>query len=338
MTARLPLPPIRLNPTLPRLFTTNVLEHKPPPPAAFAAAITPLDPAHLLRVCTVLYQQQHSTFPKLQSHLQKTEFRLTHEFFLQVCNKFSLSWRPVYLFHQFVSTRSKLSHTPVSFNKLLDVVGKARNFNLFWEFLNDIARRCFVTRRTVSIAMRTLGGAREKLVDETKHVVVTLKDQIVLDSCTYKHLICGFCDTGDVIEASKIWNSMVDKGFESYVVAVNKMIETFFKKNQMDEALKLFQAMKEPVMSTYNLVIHWLAKQGKLSQAHHLFDEMLKREIQPDDDTVASLIYGLASKRRIQEAYLMVDKIKRPSINVYTALIKGLVRVKSAKGATEVER
>ncbi|KAL8160596.1 hypothetical protein V2J09_002133 [Rumex salicifolius] len=356
---------------LPRLFTTNVPEHKPTPPVAFAAAITPVDPAHLLRVCTVLYQQQHSTFPKLQSHLQKTEFRLTHEFFLQVCNKFPLSWRPVYLFHQFASTRSEFSHTPVSFNKLLNVVGKARNVELFWEILNDIARRRFVTRRTVSIAMTTLGGARElkkcveffqvldshgypysletlnqavnnlcreKLVDEAKHVVVKLKDRIGLDSCTYKHLICGFCDTGDVIEASKLWNSMVDEGFEADIVAVNKMIETFFKKNQMDEALKLFKTMKEPVLSTYNLVIHWLAKQGKLSQAHHLFDEMLKREIQPDDDTVASLIYGLASKMRIREAYLMLDKIKRPSINVYNALIKGLVRVKSTKEATEVFR
>ncbi|WOH12556.1 hypothetical protein DCAR_0832061 [Daucus carota subsp. sativus] len=45
-----------------------------------------VNPEHLLRVCTILYQQQNSPDPKLHSSLKASNFHLTHEFFLQAKN------------------------------------------------------------------------------------------------------------------------------------------------------------------------------------------------------------------------------------------------------------
>ena len=53
---------------------------------------SPVNPAHLLRICTILYQQQNSPESRLHSNLNSFNFNLTHEFFLQVCNNFPLSW------------------------------------------------------------------------------------------------------------------------------------------------------------------------------------------------------------------------------------------------------
>ncbi|KAK7309855.1 hypothetical protein RJT34_06933 [Clitoria ternatea] len=341
--------------------------------------ISPVNQDQLLRVCTVLFQQQNSPESRLNSKLASCEFQRTHEFFLQVCNKFPFSWRPIYRFYLHTqSHHPHFNHTPVSFNKMLDVIGKSRNIDLFWEVLADMARRRFVNDKTFVIALRTLGGARElkkcveffdlmnsngyrynlrtlnkvveamcgggwKLVEEAKFVAFKLKEWIRLDGVIYKHLVRGFCDKGDFIEASKIWNLMVDEGFDPDVDAVEKMIETLFKVNQCDEALKLFQTMRfkrmdELGLSTYRLVIKWMCKKGMMSDAHEVFKEMRERGIRIDNLTLGFVVYGLVTKRRVREAYSVVEGIDVPDLSVYHGLIKGLVRLRRAGEATQVFR
>ncbi|XP_057448127.1 putative pentatricopeptide repeat-containing protein At1g26500 [Lotus japonicus] len=338
--------------------------------------VSPVNPDELLRVCTVLYQQQNSPEPRFRSKLAACEFGLTHEFFLQVCNKFPYSWRPVHRFFLYTQQHPTFTHTPISFNKMLDVVGKSRNIDLFWELLSDIARRRFATDRTFVIALRTLGGARElkkcvevfhlmnsngygynletlnkvvdamcgyKLVEEAKYVVLKLKEWVKPDGVCYKHLIRGFCDKGDLIEASKIWNLMADEGFEPDVEAVEKMMETLFKVNQGGEALKLFETMRlkrmdELGLSTYRLVIKWMCNKGMMSQAQKVFEEMRERGIQIDNLTLGSVVYGLLAKHRVREAYQIVDRIGVMDISVYHGLIKGLLKLRRAGEATQVFR
>ncbi|XP_027153578.1 putative pentatricopeptide repeat-containing protein At1g26500 [Coffea eugenioides] len=338
--------------------------------------ITPVNEAHLLRVCTILYQQQNSPGSKHHNSLTSTPFHLTHEFFLQVCNKFPYSWRPVYKFHQFTQSQPHFHHTSITFNKMLDVVGKARNIDLLWNLLQEIGRLRLVTTKTYIIALKVLASARElkkcvelfhtmnglgfvcsldtlnkvvealckgKLVLEANHVVVKLKDIIRPNWITYRWLIYGFCDVGNLIEASKLWNLMVDEGFEPDIDTVEIMLETLFKNNKFGDGMKLFQSMRVKRMddlgvSTYRLVIHWLCKKGKLGESYVVFEEMRERGIKPDNATLGSIVYGLMSRGRVREAYKVVDGIEEPDISVYHGMIKGLLRLKSASEATQVFR
>jgi pentatricopeptide repeat protein len=99
---------------------------------------------------------------------------------------------------------------------------------------------------------------------------------------------------------------MVDEGFEPDIDAVEKMMETLFKINRYDEALKLFQMMRTKRMndlglSTYGLVIQWMCRRGKIAQAYVVFEEMGDRGIQANNLTLASLIYGLLARGRVRE-------------------------------------
>ncbi|XP_027187467.1 putative pentatricopeptide repeat-containing protein At1g26500 [Cicer arietinum] len=342
----------------------------------FTNSISPVNQDELLRVCTILYQQQNSPDSRLHSKLTSSNFNLTHEFFLQVCNNFPYSWRPVYRFFLFTQQNPNFIHSPVSFNKILDVVSKSRNIDLFWNILCETARRHFVNDKTFVIALKTLGGARElkkcvevfhlmnsngygysverlskvveemcrvKLVEEARFVVFKLKDYVKVDGVVYKHLISGFCDKGDLIEASKIWNLMVDEGFEPDVDAVEKFMETFFKVNQFGEGLKLFQTMRlkridELGVSTYRVVIKWLCKKGMVSHALELFDEMRERGVRVDNLTLGYVVYGLLAKHRVREAYQIVERIDVVDISVYHGLIKGLLKLRRASEATQVFR
>ncbi|XP_020217033.1 putative pentatricopeptide repeat-containing protein At1g26500 [Cajanus cajan] len=338
--------------------------------------VSPVNPDHLLRVCTILYQQQNSPESRLASKLASCEFQLTHEFFLQVCNKFPYSWRPVYRFFLYTRSLPHFNHTPISFNKTLHVIGQSRNIDLFWDLLNDMARRRFVNPKTFLIALRTLGGARElkkcveffhlmnsngceynlgtlnmvveamcksKLVDEAKFVAFKLRECVRLDGVTYKHLVKGFCEKGDLVEASKIWNLMEDEGFQPHVEAVEAMMETFFKVNQYGEALRLFETMRFKRMdelggSTYGLVIRWLCKKGMMSHAREVFDEMRERGVRVENSILGDVVYGLLVRRRVREAYGVVEGIAVPDLSVYHGLMKGLLRLRRAGEATQVFR
>ncbi|XP_028803599.1 putative pentatricopeptide repeat-containing protein At1g26500 [Neltuma alba] len=363
-------------------FNNNFVRHhlrslaSASPKPHLANPITPVNPQQLLRVCTVLYQQQDSPEPRLHSKLWSCEFDLTHEFFIQVCNKFPYSWRPVYRFFHYTQTYPSFDHTSVSFNKMLDVIGKSRNIEIFWELLQEMGRRRLVNDKTFRIALMVLGAARElkkcvdlfhlmnsngyaynlgtlnkvveamcgrKLVVEARFVVFKLKEWIKPNGDTYKYLIRGFCDGGDVIEASKIWNLMVDEEFKPDVEVVEKMMDTFFKKNQYDEAIKLFHTMRvkridELGLSAYRLVIKWMCKKGMISQAQVVFEEMRQRGIHADNSTMGFLAYGLLARRRVREAYKIVEGIEEPDISVYHGLMKGLLRLRRANEATQVFR
>ncbi|KAL3830623.1 hypothetical protein ACJIZ3_019425 [Penstemon smallii] len=352
-------------------LTTAAAAAPPPPPIS-----TPVNEAHLLRVCTILYQQQNSPDTKLHSTLTKTPFHLTQEFFLQVCNKFQYSWRPIYKFHLYSLSQPQFTHTPTTFNKILDIVGKSKNIDLFWDLCQQIGNLRLVNIKTYIIALKTLASARElkkcveffhmmnrfgyeykvetfnkvvevlcknKLVSEANHVVVKLKEWIKADGETYRWLIYGFCDVGDLIEASKVWNLMVDEGFEPDVNAVGIMLETLFKYNRFDDGLKLFQSMRVKRMddlglSTYGIVIKWLCNKGKIGESYVVFEEMQMRGIRPDNEILGSIVYGLMSRGRVNEGYKVVKGIEKPDISVYHGMIKGLLKMKRASEATQVFR
>ncbi|KAJ4850955.1 hypothetical protein Tsubulata_011538 [Turnera subulata] len=340
----------------------------------------PVNSDHLLQVCTILFQQQSSPESRLHHNLSSANFHLTHEFFLQVCNRFPSSWRPVHRFFLYTQLVPcpHFDHTPTTFNKMLDIYGRAKNIDLFWDTVEEAVKRGLVNDKTFVVVLRTLASVRElkkcvkffelvgkencsverlnkvveslcskgsKLVEEARFVVLHLNKEVAVrgDVVTYGWLVKGFCRVGDLVEASKMWNLMVDQGFHPGIDVYEEMIETFFKRNEDAEAFKLFHTMRTTRMqdlglSTYRLVIGWMCTRGKVAQAKMVFDEMRERGIPADSSTLGSLVYGLLVRRRINEAYSVVQGIDKPDISVYHALIKGLVRLKRASEATQVFR
>ncbi|CAA6657401.1 unnamed protein product [Spirodela intermedia] len=327
----------------------------------------PDDPSALLRVCTVLFQQQNSSDERLHSFLRAIDFDLSHEFFLQICNRFPCSWRPVLRFFRYADgcstdprNRHSFSLTPVAVNKMIDIIGKSKNIQLLWDFLGEMApRQGLVNLRSMQLAVRAFAQGRQikkcvgvfdlfhshgpslctvsalnavvselcsrRLVDEAKDVVARLKASIRPDGTTYSLLVVGFCRAGDLVSASKVWNAMSDDRLEPEMAAYNEMIATFFKFNRSGEAMAIFECLRSGKMSDldltiYRTVISWLCKEGKIERPLMLVAEMVKRG-------------------RISEGYKVLQVTRgEPDISVYHGLIKGLLRLRRAREATQVFR
>ncbi|KAG1341970.1 Pentatricopeptide repeat [Cocos nucifera] len=307
---------------------TNLFFHHFRPLCTSTSTITsspsPIDPARLLRLCTVLYQQQDAPDPRFHSHLQKLHLSPSHELFLQVCNRFPCSWKPVHRFHLFLLHSHSFSHSPVTANKLLDVLAKARNIRLLWSFLHDILAARLFTPRTLRLAARSLAEAREikkcaelfhlihsynyhslynvdtlnqvvetlcagRLVDVAKAVVAKLTPFIAPDDATYRFLVVGFCKAGDLVEASKLWNKMVGVGLEPDVESCEEIVATLFKNNRFEDAMRMFKSMRyrrfaDLGLPSYRAVIAWMCKEGRILNAHMLFGEMVKRGVGVEDN------------------------------------------------------
>ncbi|KAL4184280.1 hypothetical protein AMTRI_Chr10g260 [Amborella trichopoda] len=341
-------------------------------------SMTP-DPTHLLRVCTILYQQRDSPnsklFPLLNSSCDPKT--LTLEFFIQVCNKFLFSWKPPFKFFRYTQSHPQIafSHTPISWNKVLDILGKSKNLQLMWEFLEEMARNGMANTRSFEISVMAFASSREinkcietfhlmnqhgvpysletmnrvvgclcklKLVEEAQTLIRKLDPWIKPDLITFRILLVGFCGVGNIIQASKIWNSMVDRGLEPDVETCDAIIDSLFKADKGVDALKLFKSMSfrglDVRLSTYRVVINWLCKNGQIGEAQHVFEEMRHRGLEPDDSINGSLVFGLATRHKIREAYKMVESIKNPNLTVYHALIKALIGLKRPCEATQVFR
>ncbi|KAJ0095094.1 hypothetical protein Patl1_16724 [Pistacia atlantica] len=285
-----------------RLLTTTKSNH---PHLSNSTTTSPVNPAHLLRVCTVLYQQQNSPESRLHSSLSTCNFNLTHEFFLQEMGQ-----------RRLVNDKT----FKIALKTLAEVRELKKCVN-FFHIMNDCG--CDYSLERLNKVVEILCSS--KLVVEAKYLVLKLNEWIKPNGITY------------------IWNLMVDEGFISSVDVVDKMIETFFKINKYEQAMKVFQMMRvkrmdELGLSTYRLVINWMCKRGKISQAYVMFEEMLKRGIEADNLTLSYVIYGLLARGKVREAYKVVGAVEKSDISVYHGLIKGLLKLRRGSEATQVFR
>lgn len=182
-----------------------------------------------------------------------------------------------------------------------------------------------------------------KHVDIAHSVVAKLRDSITGNDETYSLLVIGFCRAGDLVDAAKVWNLMLEEEIEPEVDAYEEIIVTMFKSNQLQEAMRLFKTMRKRRFfdlrtSSYGIVIQWTCKIGRVSYAYMVFAEMLKRGISFDNATIGHLIYGLLAKKRVKEAYKVFKEAEEVDLCLCHGMMKGLLRMRKTAEAMEVFR
>ena len=100
-----------------------------------------------------------------------------------------------------------------TFRIALNTLAAARELKRCVEFFHSMNAYGYeYSLETLNKVVETLCG--NGLVEEAKFVVSKLREWMKPSRVTYKCLIKGFCDVSDLVEASKVWNLMVDEGFQ----------------------------------------------------------------------------------------------------------------------------
>ncbi|MFS7951567.1 putative tetratricopeptide-like helical domain superfamily [Helianthus anomalus] len=137
--------------------------------------------------------------------------------------------KPIYKFHTFSQTQH-FNHIPTTLYKMLDIIGKSKNIDLSWDFVQETDNRTLVTDKTYIIVVKTLASAREmkKCVDFFHNGF-----GYGYDLGTLNKVIESLCGCKLVDEAKlKMWNLMVDEGFVVGINVVGRMMDTVLKSNR----------------------------------------------------------------------------------------------------------
>ncbi|KAK7838869.1 putative pentatricopeptide repeat-containing protein [Quercus suber] len=230
--------------------------------------MSPPNPDHLLRVCTILYQQQDSPDPRLHSKLHAS------------CLPFPYSWQLVYGFFQYTeaNTTSHFTHISVSFNKLLDVIGESRNIELFWELLHETGRRHLVNDKTFRIALNTLAAAKElKKCVEFFHSLNANdenNEDRQLGLSTYRLAIEWICKRSKNAQACIMFEEMRERGIQVDNLTLASLIYGLLVRGRVREAYRIVAEIEKPDVNVYHGLTKGFLKLRRASEATQIIPKI----------------------------------------------------------------
>ncbi|KAH8494370.1 hypothetical protein H0E87_020945 [Populus deltoides] len=143
--------------------------------------------------------------------------------------------------------------------------------------------------------------------DKMRELFVDIEKLGKADACTYNLLIRGFCASGRLDDASKVFDEMTNRGVSPNVITFGNLIYGFCLHLRLKEAFKLKTDMVKvyrvyPNAYIYASLIKGVCKNGELSLAFKLKKEMIRNKIELDPAIYSTLISGLFKAGRKEEA------------------------------------
>ncbi|PSS08213.1 Pentatricopeptide repeat-containing protein [Actinidia chinensis var. chinensis] len=299
----------------------------------------------------------------MEAVLDECGVNLTHDLVVEVLERFRHARRPAFRFFCWAGQRPGYAHDSRTYNKMMVILGKTRQFETMVILLEEMGERGLLVIETFEIAIKTFAEAKErkkavgifelmkkykfkvgvdtinclldslgksKLGKEAQILFDKLKERFTHNLRTYTVLLNGWCRVRNLMEAGRVWNEMVDKGFRPDIVAHNTMLEGLLRCRKRSDAIKLFEVMKakgpSPNVRSYTILIRDLCKQMRMKEAIEYFDEMIETSCQPDAAVYTCLLTGFGNQKKMDQVYGLLKEMKekgcQPDGRMYNALIK----------------
>ncbi|XVF69923.1 hypothetical protein PTKIN_Ptkin11bG0119700 [Pterospermum kingtungense] len=304
------------------------------------------DPKEVERVCKVI-NELFSLDRNMEAVLDECGANLTHDLVLEVLERFRHARKPAFRFFCWAGQKPGFDHDSRTYNKMMDVLAKNRQFETMVAMLEEMGAKGVLTMDTFVIAIKAFAAAKErkkavgifelmkkykygvgvdtinclleslgkvKLAKEAQALFEKLRDRFIPNLSSYTILLNGWCRVRNLMEAGRVWNEMIDKGIKPDIVAHNVMIEGLLRSRKTSDAIKLFEIMKTrgplPNVRSYTIMIREFCKQAKMNEAVRYFDEMLDSGCQPDAAVYTCLITGFGNQKRMDVVYRLLKEMQ----------------------------
>uniref|UniRef100_M0ZIU7 Pentatricopeptide repeat-containing protein n=2 Tax=Solanum tuberosum TaxID=4113 RepID=M0ZIU7_SOLTU len=253
--------------------------------------------------------------------------------------------------HRFFIWAQKLSgfcHSRESFHILVDILGSSKQFPLIWDFLVEMRtnRSCEITPEIFLLVFRAYSRAGlpadairafNKMVDFGIKPCLADLDKLLLALCKRKHakqaqeffdkvkddfmpsvktysiLIRGWGDLGEVAEAQKLFDEMLERGCSVDLLAYNSILDSLCKAGKMDEAFNFFMKMRSigliPDAFSYSIFIHGYCTANDIHSVFRVLDQMRRYKLVPNVFTYNCIIKKLCKTKKVDEAYQLIDEM-----------------------------
>ncbi|MCD7467441.1 hypothetical protein HAX54_004872 [Datura stramonium] len=336
-------------PTKPKIFQPPSLSPAHPPITnIYSHQFTSTTDPHLVNELSRILSDYRKPHNDIESALNPFSDKISTNIVEQVlkrCKNLGFSA------HRFFIWAQKLSgfyHSKESYHVLVDILGSSKQFHLLWDFLVEMRRNksCEFSQEIFWVVFRSYSRANlpvdairsfDKMVDfgitpcvvdidqlllalckrkhmkEAQQFFDSVKDDFMLSVKSYSIMVRGWGEVGQVAEAHKLFNEMLERGFSVDVLAYNSIVESLCKAGQMDEAYKLFMKMRsmglKPDAFTYSIFVQAYCVKDDIHSAFRVLDRMKRYKLVPNVFTFNCIIKKLCKSDKVEEAYQVIDEM-----------------------------
>ncbi|CAI9787706.1 unnamed protein product [Fraxinus pennsylvanica] len=178
---------------------------------------------------------------------------------------------------------------------------------------------------------------RARMLSEMENIVEKLKSdtRIITKEIILCNIITFYGRARLPHKALKVFEEMPAFRCQRTMKSVNTVLNSLLICRQFEKMWELFMEIEKygsPDACTYNILINARRVKGDVEGALNMFDEMIKRGVEPNVVTFGTVISGYCAKLELNKAFRLKKKMEgdfkiKPNAHIYTALIKGLCKV-----------
>ncbi|KAK1575970.1 hypothetical protein Q3G72_009806 [Acer saccharum] len=253
--------------------------------------------------------------------------------------------------HRFFLWAKKIpgfKHSVESHHVLVDILGSSKQFAILWDFLIEIrdSQSFEITPEVFWIVFRAYSRAnlpndalrafsrmeefgvkpsihdldhlfyvlcKRKQVKHAQQFLDKVKHEFTPTVKTYSILIRGWGDIGELSEARKLFDEMLERKCSVDVLAYNSLLEAMCKGGNVDGAYKMFVEMRssgtKPDAFSYSIFIHAYCEANDLHSVFRVLDTMWRYNLSPNVFTYNCVIKKLCKNEKVEEAYQLLDEM-----------------------------
>ncbi|KAK6149779.1 hypothetical protein DH2020_017304 [Rehmannia glutinosa] len=164
------------------------------------------------------------------------------------------------------------------------------------------------------------------------------------NATTFATVIAGFYMEENFIDVGKMMNLMKKYSMEPGISIYNVRIQSLCKLKRSAEAKALLDGIlskgMKPNCATYGHLIYGFCREGKLEMAKGLMKEMIGRGLEPEAECYFTLVYYLCEGRDFEAALGICKECMSkgwvPNFTTMKSLVDGLVSIEKVNEAREI--